>query len=169
MFFKNSYTPKTCIRLIHNTMAHMVRRIMEVIIRNGDITVSGKTFNNRDFLKSLGFKWNPQNKVWSHVDTEKHRTFPRNTRITDVRRFQFMKKTYEDRKVATLKACECLPTDITKDIFNRIRFNKCMCRDNLVCWDCKYSCCEMSTPTFCVCIHATQCPNHGRRCNGSHD
>jgi hypothetical protein len=142
---------------------------MEVIIHTNALVVTGKTYNNRDFLKSKGFKWNPDQKAWIHTDIDMRRVFPKYTRITDVRRLYYMKKVYEDRKVATLQACEPLPTDITKKIFNQIHFNKCRCAGKWVCSDCKYSCCEMATPTFCVCTHATNCPKHGRRCNGSHD
>lgn len=142
---------------------------MEVIIHTNSLVVTGNTYNNRDLLKRLGFMWNPNHRVWHHPDLNKTQMLPRNTRITDVRKLYFMKKAYEDRKVATLKACESLPTDITKKIFSQIHFNKCRCAGKLVCSDCRYSCCELATPTFCVCVHATNCPKHGRRCNGSHD
>ena len=29
------------------------------------ITLGGNTYNNRDSIKSAGFKWDPENKVWS--------------------------------------------------------------------------------------------------------
>lgn len=32
-----------------------------------------------------------------------------------------------------------------------------------------YACCTKAIPRFCVCKVRTQCPDHGERCNGSHD
>lgn len=142
---------------------------MEVIIHTNALVVTGKTYNNREFLKSKGFKWNPEQKVWVHTDLEMRRVFPRYTMITDVRRLYYMKKAYEDRKVAALKVCESLPLDVTKEIFKKVHFYKCRCNGKWVCFDCQYACCESSTPAWCVCTHATDCPKHGRRCNGSHD
>lgn len=142
---------------------------MEVTIRTDGLTVSGRTYQNRDFLRCQGFKWDPQQRVWTHPDVEKTCVFSRHQRFTDLRRFQRLKKTYEDRKVFALKACESLPTDITKKIFEDVWFPKCKCSDRWVCYDCTYSCCEKAIPTFCVCTYATYCPTHGQRCNGSHD
>ena len=142
---------------------------MEVIIHTNALVVTGKTYPNREFLKSNGFKWNPNHKVWTHSDLNKRVIFTGYTRITDLCRLYYMKKAYEDRKVAALQVCESLPLDITKEIFKNIPFPKCGCSGSWVCFDCKYACCESSTPAWCVCTHATDCPKHGRKCNGSHD
>jgi len=142
---------------------------MELIIHTNALVVTGNTYNNRDFLKFNGFNWNRVQKVWVHTDIDMLRVFPKYTRITDVRRLYYMKKAYEDRKVTALKICKSLPVDITKDIFKKICFPKCRCSGKWVCSDCTYACCEKATPTFCVCTHATNCPTHGRRCNGTHD
>lgn len=147
----------------------VLRVKMEVTIRTNGLAISGRTYQYRDFLKSKGFKWEPNQKVWTHPDIDMRRAFSKYHKVTDLRRFQYIKKTYEDRKVATLQVCESLPTDITKEIFKKIWFPKCRCSDKWVCSDCTYACCEKATPTFCVCTHATNCPTHGRRCNGSHD
>ena len=142
---------------------------MEVFIHTNALVVSGNTYKNREFLKSKGFKWNPNHNVWFHPDINMRHVFTKYIQFTDVRRLYFMKKTYEDRKIAALKVCEYLPADITKKIFKHIQFAKCNCSGKSVCWDCQYACCEKSTPTWCVCRRAFTCPNHGRRCNGSHD
>ena len=31
------------------------------------------------------------------------------------------------------------------------------------------NCCDKAIPVFCVCLSSSQCPEHGRRCIGSHD
>jgi len=142
---------------------------MEVTIRNDGVTVSGRTYQNKEFLKSRGFKWERNQKAWTHPDVDTRLAFSRHHRIIDLRRFQYMKKAYEDRKITSLKACESLPTDVTRNIFNMVRFPECRCYDRWVCSACTYACCEKATPTFCVCTHATKCPTHGQRCNGSHD
>ena len=150
-------------------MGHMIGTTMEAIIHTNSLVVTGNTYDNTDLLKRLGFTWNPNHRVWYHPDLNKTQMLPRNTRIYDVRKLYFMKRAYEDRKVAILKACESLPTDITKNIFSQIHFNRCRCAGKWVCFDCQYSCCELAIPILCVCLHATNCPKHGRRCNGSHD
>ena len=142
---------------------------MEVTIHANGLTVNDRTHQNKDFLKSKGFTWKPSQNVWTHTDLNAQRVFPRYQRFTDLRRFQYLKKNYEDRKVAALQVCESLPLDVTREIIKMAHFPKCVCVDNWVCYDCKYACCENATKTFCVCTHATMCPVHGRMCNGSHD
>lgn len=33
----------------------------------------------------------------------------------------------------------------------------------------RYACCEKAVHVGCVCMYSTDCPEHGRRCHGSHD
>jgi hypothetical protein len=145
---------------------------MEVCILPSRIEVFGKTYHNRDFLKQNRFQWDPHNKVWHHQDLSKLNVFDKRVPVRDLRRtFLLTEKVSDDRKIAALKACESLPLDITKKIFNKVGFPKCSCRKmkHVACFNCNYACCEYAWPRWCVCLHSTQCPSHGCRCHGSHD
>ena len=33
----------------------------------------------------------------------------------------------------------------------------------------RFACCEKAVQRGCVCLYSTDCPDHGQRCNGTHD
>jgi hypothetical protein len=140
-----------------------------IIRRDGSTEVSGKTYQYRQLFKDKGFKWDPRLRIWTHKDCKVVNTLGVRCSIYDMSAHFVTKDTCDKRKIAILKACDTLPTDVTKQIFKMVRPPSCQCNDNIVCFNCKYACCRLAVPTFCVCTHATQCPTHGRRCNGSHD
>jgi hypothetical protein len=74
-------------------------------------------------------------------------------------------------RVETYRARYCGPdATAAAEVARRERQNAicgtaCMQKETLA----RYACCELATPAQCVCHYSTDCPTHGRRCNGSHD
>ena len=143
--------------------------MMSAIIRKDVIDVSGNTYKHKDMLKAMGFKWNPNLKIWYHTDVNIGKTLRRPFVVRSLEKQYLTKSVNDNRKTEILRVCKSLPTELTEVIFKLVNPPKCWCSDNMVCINCMYACCPLATPAFCVCVHATNCPKHGRRCNGSHD
>ncbi len=143
--------------------------MLTTIIRKNIIEVSGKTYQYKDMLKSMGFKWNPNLKIWYHTDVKIGKSLRRPFVVKNLEKQYLTKNFCDDRKMDILRACKPLPSEVSEKIFKLVNPPKCWCSGDRVCINCMYACCPLATPTFCVCIHATNCAKHGRRCNGSHD
>jgi hypothetical protein len=147
------------------------------------------TFKCKDVFRTHRLKWNPTKRCWVgkdfsvithlrtglkqyreslHVVTSTYKPKP------DLKKYHT--KVYGDQqKISALKVLDKagLDRNICEIIFSSA-FRKgfgysCRCTDKITCSLCYYACCEKATGVFCVCSQATQCPKHGRRCNGSHD
>ena len=85
-------------------------------------------------------------------------------------RFKYMIKGSIESKKTVILACRVLPSEVIEKIYN-IAFPAwtcCSC-NNVICFLCKYACCENAQAVFCVCLLCTKCPTHGTKCYGTHD
>ena len=68
-----------------------------------------------------------------------------------------------------------IPSDISRQILETAMKWEiggamfCTCKPEYLCPVCRYACCEKAIGVMCMCLQATTCPDHGFRCNGSHD
>lgn len=80
---------------------------------------------------------------------------------------------YNKRYFDTVEAmlCKRLPVEVVKAIVTKAYplNSRCLCDELFGCALCKYACCPKAYGTYCVCTMATECREHGSRCNGSHD
>lgn len=148
--------------------------------------ISGNTFAHRQFFKDRKLRWDPKAKCWYGKNFE---VIPylkwslRGELIVSVPTFkpsakhsihskQYKTKADTDqRRVAALKGLEGLPEDLCQSIIGCAlpKLYGCSCSGTKTCINCSYACCEKAVGVFCVCLWATECVKHGRRCNGSHD
>jgi hypothetical protein len=159
--------------------------------------IHGNTFKCKDLFKAHKLRWNPTKRCWEgedfsaiskvrfglkqyreklHVVTSEYKVNPicKEIQIEDTKKYRTGK--YSNKcKVSTLKGLSNLGLDgnvcelIFKTAFPKGYGTSCRCADKYTCSLCYYACCEKARGVFCVCKQATQCPTHGRRCNGSHD
>lgn len=159
--------------------------------------VHGNTFKCKDLFKSHRLRWNPTKRCWEgkdfgaivhirrglkqyreklHVVTSEYKANPicKKIQVEDAKKYRTGK--YSNKcKVSALKGLSNLGLDgnvcelIFKTAFPKGYGYSCNCTEERTCSLCYYACCEKARGVFCVCLQATQCPDHGRRCNGSHD
>ena len=151
--------------------------------------IYGQTFKHKDTFKSFRLRWDPKEKCWYGNNFEAVPALKQQLRSELTVKVPFFKpkvlsakhsihsKQYktkaetERRRVAALKGLEGIPEDLCQSIVNRAlpKFYGCSCSGTRTCSNCYYACCEKAVGVFCVCLWATECVKHGRRCNGSHD
>jgi hypothetical protein len=143
--------------------------MLNALIRQSHVEVSGSTYHHREMLKRMGFQWNANLKIWYHTDVTIGNTLRRPFIVKRLDKQYITKDASDKRKMEILRVCKNLPSEISENIFKMVNPPKCRCFGDSQCINCMYACCEYATPAWCVCSHATNCPKHGRRCNGSHD
>ena len=142
--------------------------------------IYGQTFKHKDTLKSFRLRWDPNERCWYGRNFEaipQIRDQIRGLTIVTPSFKPKVSKQYKTkvdtnrRMVAALKGLEGLPEDLCQGIIARAlpKLYGCRCSGAKTCPNCHYACCEKAVGVFCVCLWATDCIKHGRRCNGSHD
>ena len=155
--------------------------------------IHGQTFKCKDIFKTHKMRWNPTKRCWEgtnfdaiaqmrkdlikyreslHVITATYKAKPKPK--PDLTKYRTKRYT-DQKKISTLKVLDKAGLDgnmceiIFKTAFPKGYGYSCRCTDTFTCSLCYYACCEKAVGVFCVCSQATECPRHGRRCNGSHD
>lgn len=149
--------------------------------------IYGQTFKHKDTFKSVGLRWDPNDKCWYGKNFEAIPFLKWKTRELTVITPSFKPKVLSAkpppskqyktrdetmrRRVAALKGLDGIPKDLCQSIVNCAlpKFYGCNCSGTTTCVNCSYACCEKAVGVFCVCSWASECVKHGRRCNGSHD
>jgi hypothetical protein len=72
---------------------------------------------------------------------------------------------FEHCRVCGVKVDEAHEAYARRNVYNAICGVECHCKEELA----RYACCEKAVQNPCVCNYSTICPDHGRRCNGTHD
>ena len=152
--------------------------------------IYGNTFKCKAVFKENRLRWNPQKKCWYGTDFQKiylikeqvkkyneyitvhTKTFrPAPKKITPPNKQYLTKKTNQKAKITALSIMNNIEPELRRKIIETAfpKIYECKCSGERTCSLCYYACCEKAQEVFCVCLCATQCPRHGRRCNGSHD
>ena len=151
--------------------------------------IRGNTFKYRQLFKQHKLLWNATSRCWEGHDFDSIKIIKavlkkydeplyikslKQVTLPQPENKKYKTRVYTSRrKIAALKGLNSagfdanICTKIASLAFPRI--NLCKCTSNWTCNICHYACCEKAYGAFCVCLQSTVCPDHGKRCNGSHD
>lgn len=137
--------------------------------REGVFKLCGKTYDMKDFLKSRGWRWSPQDRCWAYRPLRGEDIFNKSSQF-----FDFLVYLFKSRHSSSIKSI--LQDPQLNYFYNFALYHhrsECYCLEDKslsTCSFCRYGklCCEKAKRIFCVCDRSTLCPDHGRRCIGSH-